>query len=49
MPPTAEQQLLNYLRVSGAEVGLLLHFGPKPGFKRLIYSNDRKLIPGVSA
>jgi hypothetical protein len=43
--PDAEAQLLNDLRASRVEVGLLLHFGPKPSFKRLIYTNDRKLSP----
>ena len=37
---TDAQQLLNYLRGTRLEVGLLLHFGPKPAFKRLISSND---------
>lgn len=31
-----EAQLLNYLRASGAEVGLLLNFGPKPSFRRVV-------------
>jgi GxxExxY protein len=30
------RQLLNYLRCTRFEVGLLLHFGPKPRFYRLI-------------
>lgn len=34
--------LLNYLRGSRVEVGLLLHFGPKPNVERLLYTNDRK-------
>ncbi len=34
-------QLLNYLRSSGREVGLLLHFGPKAVLKRVIHT--RKL------
>lgn len=29
-------QLLNYLAVGGMEVGLLLNFGPRPQFKRLV-------------
>ncbi len=37
-----ESQLLNYLKASSAEVGLLLNFGPKPKFKRLAFDNDRK-------
>jgi GxxExxY protein len=37
-----EAQLLNYLRASDLEVGLLLNFGERPVFKRLAYSNDRK-------
>ena len=34
------QQLLNYLRGTGLEVGLLLHFGPRPSFRRLISSDE---------
>lgn len=37
-------QLLNYLRATPIEVGLLLNFGMKPEFKRLIFDNTRKLI-----
>jgi GxxExxY protein len=37
-----EAQLINYLRASDIEVGLLLNFGPKPRIKRLAFSNDRK-------
>ena len=36
------RQLLNYLRCSSIELGLLLHFGPKPSLQRLIYSNTAK-------
>jgi GxxExxY protein len=35
-------QLLNYLKATDIEVGLLLNFGPKPEFKRLVFGNDRK-------
>ena len=35
-------QLLNYLRATEIEIGLLLNFGVKPEFKRLIYDNPRK-------
>jgi GxxExxY protein len=37
-----ETQLLNYLKATNIEVGLLLHCGPKPAFRRLLYTNDRK-------
>jgi GxxExxY protein len=37
-----ERQLLNYLKASRIEVGFLFLFGPKPLFRRLIYTNDRK-------
>lgn len=37
-------QLLNYLRATPIEVGLLLNFGMKPEFKRLIFDNPRKLF-----
>ena len=32
------RQLSNYLRVTGLEVGLLLHFGPEPRFERCIHA-----------
>ena len=35
-------QLLNYLRATDIEVGLLLNFGPKPEFKRFAYDNRNK-------
>ncbi len=37
-----EYQLLNYLKATDIEVGLLLNFGKKPQFKRKIFTNDRK-------
>jgi len=37
-----EAQLLNYLRATSCEVGLLLNFGPKAEFVRKAFSNDRK-------
>jgi GxxExxY protein len=39
-----EKQLLNYLRATEIEVGLLLNFGMKPQFRRLVYENERKAI-----
>ncbi|SRR6266496_842524 len=37
-----EAQLLNYLKATNIEVGLLLNFGPKPAFRRKIFTNDKK-------
>ena len=37
-----EAQLLNYLKATPYEVGLLLNFGPKPETKRRSFNNDRK-------
>lgn len=45
-----EAQLLNYLRATDIEVGLLLNFGPKPQVKRKVFPNARKdnpLVPGL--
>jgi len=38
-----ESQLINYLKATNLEVGLLLNFGKKPEIKRKIFTNDRKL------
>ncbi|MDO9614167.1 MAG: GxxExxY protein [Bacteroidota bacterium] len=37
-----EFQLINYLKATYIEVGLLLNFGKKPEFRRKIFTNDRK-------
>ena len=36
-----EFQLINYLKATNIEIGLLLNFGKKPEFKRKIFTNDR--------
>ena len=38
-----ENQILNYLKGTNCEVGLLLNFGTKPEFKRKIFENSRKV------
>jgi hypothetical protein len=37
-----ELQLINYLKATDLEVGLLLNFGKKPEFRRKVFSNDKK-------
>jgi len=37
-----EWQLVNYLRGTEMEVGLLLNFGKKPEFRRKVFMNSRK-------
>jgi GxxExxY protein len=37
-----EAQLLNYLKATDVEVGLVLSFGPKPEFRRKVFANERK-------
>jgi GxxExxY protein len=37
--PKHEAQLVNYLKATGIQVGLLLNFGPKAEFKRKIFTN----------
>jgi GxxExxY protein len=39
--PAAQRQLYNYLRATNLEVGLLLYFGRKPEFYRLMCRNAR--------
>ena len=40
--PEYEAQLLNYLKATNIEVGILLNFGPKPEIKRKAFNNFRK-------
>ena len=39
--PVHEVQLLNYLRAAKISLGLVLNFGPRSTFKRLILSEER--------
>jgi GxxExxY protein len=50
--PSHEAQLLNYLRATMMEVGLILNYGLKPEFKRLAFDNGRKkqsVVPDTSS
>jgi GxxExxY protein len=40
--PEHECQLVNYLKATGIEVGLLFNFGKKPELKRRVLSSDHK-------
>lgn len=40
-------QLINYLKATNKEIGLLFNFGKRPDFKRAIFSNERKEISGI--
>jgi GxxExxY protein len=42
-----EAQLINYLRATNVEVGLLLNFGEKPDHKRKLFNNDQKPLLSV--
>ena len=42
--PEHEAQLLNYLKGTEVELGLLFNFGPKPQFIRRILTNDKKTL-----
>ena len=37
-----EHQLINYVKATGLEVGLLLNFGAKPQIRRKIFTKNRK-------
>ena len=41
--PEHEAQLINYLKSTEMEVGLLLNFGKKAQYQRKAFSNDRKI------
>jgi GxxExxY protein len=43
--PAHDAQLLNLLKATRIEVGLLLNFGPKAEFKRMVLSNSNKPFP----
>ncbi|HSC53025.1 MAG TPA: GxxExxY protein [Phnomibacter sp.] len=40
--PEHEAQLLNYLKATNIEIGMLFNFGLEPEFRRKIFSNNRK-------
>lgn len=40
--PEHEAQLVNYLKATNIEVGLLLNFGKEPQFKRKVFSSEFK-------
>ena len=42
-------QLINYLKATNKQVGLLFNFGKKPDFKRAIFSNERREISETEA
>jgi len=37
-----EKQILNYLRATNVEVGLIFNFGPSAQFRRIVFENQRK-------
>jgi len=47
LAPDWEEQLLNHLRNTRVELGLLLFFGRRPLVRRRILTNDQKLLPSL--
>ena len=41
--PAHEAQIINYLKATSLEVGLLLNFGKAPEFKRFVYEKNPRL------
>lgn len=42
--PVYEAQLLHYLKSTDIEIGLLLNFGIRPQFRRMVFDNEKKKI-----
>jgi GxxExxY protein len=42
MRPEHEAQILNYLKATGVEIGLLLNFGQKPEVRRRLFTKDKE-------
>ena len=40
LDPESVPQTLNYLRASTIDLGLIVHFGPRLGIKRLVYTGE---------
>ncbi len=39
-----ESQLISYLKASQYELGILLNFGPKPELRRIIWTDDLRVL-----
>jgi GxxExxY protein len=39
--PVHELQLVNYLKATGIQVGLILNFAPRPSFRRLVFTTGK--------
>ena len=44
-----EAQLVNYLKATDIEVGILLNFGKKPSFKRKVFSKSYKQMHSIES
>jgi GxxExxY protein len=44
LSPVAVRQCHSYLKASRLEVGLVLHFGPKPGLRRVVWRKDESVL-----
>ena len=42
LKPLHEAQLINYLKATSIEIGLLMNFGNEPTFKRFVYNKQQK-------